>query len=139
MALIGVQFAALAWLIATGSVVPATGWPLVMFGAGGALGAWAWLTIGSRHLRIQPTPHPEGRLVTWGPYRYIRHPMYTCTLLIAASWVATSASPSRLAALAILAVDLILKLRHEEALLIEQYPEYRDYRARTRRLIPFLY
>jgi protein-S-isoprenylcysteine O-methyltransferase Ste14 len=137
--LIGVQFAALGWLLATGSVVPARGLPLAMFGLGGALGAWAWVTIGARHLRIHPDPHPEGRLVTWGPYRFIRHPMYACTLLIAASWVASSPTPTRLGVLAVLAADLVLKLRHEEVLLLARYPGYAAYRERTHRLVPFVY
>lgn len=138
-ALVVLQFAVIGWLLITGPVIPARGWPLAVFAAGGALGAWAWLTIGGAHLRIRPEPHPEGRLVTWGPYRWIRHPMYACTLLIASSWVLTRPTVSRWLGLALLGTALVAKLRHEEELLVAVYPEYPSYRSRTKRLVPFLF
>ena len=79
-------------------------------------------------------------LVTRGPYRWVRHPMYTTlflwgvgTLLLTANWVVGA---PMLAALCILVAR---RVSHEEALMIEQFgDEYRAYRRRTGRFMPRL-
>ena len=79
-------------------------------------------------------------LVTAGLYQYIRHPIYTGVLMMAAG-VALSYGTlgAGLGYLVILAA-ILLKLRDEEALLSEHFPkEYSDYRRHTRRIVPFVW
>jgi len=97
---------------------------------------WARLTFGSRsfHAAANPT---AGGLVTNGPYRYLRHPIYASILYF--FWAGIAAHPSILgAALALLATGMTaLRIAGEEKLLVQRYPEYTDYARKTARVIPF--
>jgi protein-S-isoprenylcysteine O-methyltransferase Ste14 len=98
---------------------------------------WARLTFGLRsfHYAANPT---AGGLVTWGPYRYLRHPIYASLLLF--FWAGVAANPSWLgAALGALATAMLfLRMIFEETLLRRAYPEYDDYARHTKRVVPFL-
>jgi protein-S-isoprenylcysteine O-methyltransferase Ste14 len=80
------------------------------------------------------------RLVTAGPYRYVRHPIY------AAHWLWALAQPlllhnwiAGLSALAAVAPMYLLRIRREERMMLEHFgEEYRSYMTRTGRLIPRL-
>jgi protein-S-isoprenylcysteine O-methyltransferase Ste14 len=92
-----------------------------------------------RQLRITPEPARDARLITSGPYRFIRHPMYSAVLLMTLAVVLSRPTPARLVVWAILFGTLLLKLAHEETLLGRRFPEYAAYRKRTKRLVPFVY
>lgn len=91
------------------------------------------------NFNIHPRPHPRGHLVTSGPYRWIRHPMYSAVLLLALAAALYYGSIWKWAGWAALGLVLWLKARAEERLLLARYPEYGDYRQRTRALIPYLW
>ena len=92
-----------------------------------------------RSLTPFPKPSERGELVTGGPYRLARHPIYGGGILLFLGWALFSAPPA-LAGVLALAVLWDAKARFEESLLAERYPGYDDYRRRTRRrLVPFLY
>jgi protein-S-isoprenylcysteine O-methyltransferase Ste14 len=99
--------------------------------------AWARLTFGIRSFHFAATP-TQGRLVTNGPYRYVRNPIYSGASLIIVSGLAVHFTIGSLV-LAIMAVGaLITRMMCEERLLLLVYPEYQDYARKTPRLIPFL-
>jgi len=101
-------------------------------------GGWAVLTMPRRTLNVLPDVRAGAQLVTTGPYRYVRHPMYTAVLILFLAYVFDDPSPLRLGLWLALLVDLWLKLGYEEELLGRHFSEYRAYRKRTARLIPFL-
>lgn len=137
--LVGLQLALLLALAAGGPVVARGSVWLAVELAGVLLGAWAVATMRLRHLRATPEPAAGSRLLTRGPYRWIRHPMYAATLLVAAAWVGDAWSPARgVIALALFAV-LVVKMRVEERRLLAHFPDYADYARRTRRLVPGLW
>jgi protein-S-isoprenylcysteine O-methyltransferase Ste14 len=80
---------------------------------------------------------PEARkLVTGGPYAYVRHPLYTVEIItIAGTAVQFTAPWSWVIALAVVAL-LWIRSHYEEQVLQAAYPEYGAYRARTARFIP---
>ena len=99
---------------------------------------WARWTFGLRSFHFSANP-TEGRLVTTGPYRYLRHPIYVAILV--SLGVAIACHPSRSSVLAGLAAAAatFTRMLSEEKLLRERYPEYADYARRAKRLVPFLY
>ncbi|MEF2280141.1 isoprenylcysteine carboxylmethyltransferase family protein [Deinococcus sp. YIM 134068] len=103
--------------------------------AGLLLAVWSARSLG-RQLTPLPDPVPGGVLVERGPYRAVRHPLYTGLLLASLGW--TVARGGRLSALgtALLAVVLNVKAAREEDALTRTYPTYAAYRARTGRFLP---
>jgi len=98
---------------------------------------WARVTFGKRsfHATANPT---GGGLVTNGPYRYLRHPIYAAALYfmwagIAVHWSAANALIGLIAT-----AGLAVRMLAEETLIVGKYPEYADYARRTRRVIPFV-
>lgn len=100
---------------------------------------WSLLTMSTSKLKIFPEPHRAASLVTSGPYKFIRHPMYTSVLFGSAGLVAMNFSWIRLAFFIILLIVLIYKLRFEEKLLSEKFESYKQYSDSTFRLVPFIY
>ena len=113
--------------------------PFLMWIASAALGVWTLTVNRPGNFNIRPEPKTEGHLVKTGPYRWVRHPMYSSVLLLAAG--ASAWLMSLLAAVlwsALLAV-LIAKATLEEHWLMQRYPEYASYRAGTWRLLPWVF
>ena len=98
---------------------------------------WARVTFGKRsfHAAANPT---QGGLVTTGPYLFIRHPIYASVLYFLWAGVACHFSVVNLLFGAIGTIGAFIRIYAEEHLIIHQYPEYADYAARTKRVIPFL-
>ena len=98
---------------------------------------WARLTFGLRsfHFAANPT---RGALITTGPYRYIRNPIYAAAWLFAWVGVAMHWSLTNGALAAVIAATLVVKIAYEERLLRATYSEYDAYARQTKRLIPFV-
>lgn len=88
---------------------------------------------------IFPEPKKIGGLVVSGPYRWVRHPMYSGLLLISLAIVLHRQSVMDVAILLVFVSNLALKLSYEELLLQKQYPHYKDYKLSTWKIIPWLY
>jgi protein-S-isoprenylcysteine O-methyltransferase Ste14 len=90
----------------------------------------------SFHAAANPT---SGGLVTTGPYRWLRHPIYASILYF--SWATVVDHRTREAVLAALLITLgaAARMYLEERMLVDMYPDYRDYAARTARVVPFLF
>ena len=99
---------------------------------------WARLTFGFRSFHASATP-TEGGLVTTGPYRYIRHPIYASVCLF--TWASSLGHLSAFSVAMALLVSLgaAVRMAMEEALLRERYPDYSAYASRTKRIVPFLF
>jgi protein-S-isoprenylcysteine O-methyltransferase Ste14 len=103
-----------------------------------ALMVWARLTFGRRSFRAAANPSPGG-LVTTGPYRYIRHPIYTAACLFGWSGVLAHWSPVNVLLGALLIAGAVCRMLCEERLIIGVYPEYRDYARVTKRMVPYIF
>ena len=95
----------------------------------------ALLKLG-RSLSIMPEAR---RLVTDGPYRYVRHPLYVAeAVVLLGIFLQFRSAPAALIIIAVLWFQF-LRMRYEEGVLRAAFPEYADYARRTARLIPGVY
>lgn len=103
--------------------------------AAGGLMLWARFAFGRRsfHAAANPT---SGGLVTSGPYRFVRHPIYAAIILFLAASVCSHPSPLTISLGLLAFAGALIRLFCEESLLVERYPEYREYARHTRRLLP---
>jgi protein-S-isoprenylcysteine O-methyltransferase Ste14 len=128
-------------LIQRHEIATRTGAGLALQGIAVLLMIWARLTFGMRsfHATANPT---EGGLVTAGPYRYWRHPIYAAVLLFIWTGVLTQGGPPTMNALALAGIATVMtaiRMQAEEQLLLASMPEYAAYAARTKRLVPFVF
>jgi protein-S-isoprenylcysteine O-methyltransferase Ste14 len=108
-----------------------------LFAAGLALAVWARIHLG-RNWGMPMTRKDEPELVTSGPYRFVRHPIYS-GILLALLGTALATDLYFLVVFAILGAYFIRAARVEERLMAAAFPAaYASYRARSKMLIPFL-
>jgi protein-S-isoprenylcysteine O-methyltransferase Ste14 len=103
-----------------------------------ALMIWARLTFGGRsfHASADPT---AGGLVTTGPYRYIRHPIYTAACLLGWGGIVVHWSWLSVALGVALFGGGLVRMLCEERLLREAYPDYSRYSRVTKRMLPYVF
>lgn len=113
---------------------------LAVMWLGLALRVWAIQHLGGL-FRAVVIVQRDHRLVTTGPYRYLRHPSYAGALLAALGFgVALGHWTSLLVLAAGWSLGLAYRIRVEEAALRTAFgPDYEDYCSRTRRLIPLVF
>ncbi len=96
------------------------------------------LNLGT-NLSVFPRPVDDGTLVQTGLYGIVRHPIYSGVILSALGWSLFRASVPALILTIVLALFFDQKARREERWLEQKYPDYRAYRQRVRKLIPWVY
>jgi protein-S-isoprenylcysteine O-methyltransferase Ste14 len=105
------------WLQAVGAIVAV---------AGAVYAAWAMRALG-RSLTPMPDPREGSALVTRGPYRSARHPIYGGGIVFFAG-LSLVFNPYALAGVLGLAALWLRKSRYEEELLEARHPAYGEYR-----------
>lgn len=97
---------------------------------------WTLSSLG-KNLTDTVVTRTEAKLVTHGPYRWVRHPFYvTAALLMASVTVLTANWLIGVSSVAVLAL-MVLRTPKEEQMLIDRFgQQYRDYMAKTGRFIP---
>lgn len=95
---------------------------------------WSLFCLGDC-LTVVPEAHA---VVAHGPYKLSRHPLYVCYMLWAVANVLMFPTLPMLVAAATQIAFLLIRLRREESLLLETFPEYRHYYERTGLLGPRL-
>lgn len=141
--LLWVQFGALAFQLLLSKLaldaVEAPDWTLGCIAAGIALGAWALAANRPGNFNLRPEPRQGGILITHGPYRWIRHPMYTGLLLISAGLGGIIDSFHGWMLSLTLLGALLVKASFEDRWMTSAHPDHAAYQARTRGFIPFIY
>lgn len=112
---------------------------LTMQAGGLALRAWSMRTLGAAYTRTLRT-NEQQRVIDHGPYRLVRHPGYSGSLL---TWMGFALA-SRSAPVIVLVAGLLgrayqRRISAEEALLNQDLPGYRAYSRRTKKLVPFVW
>jgi protein-S-isoprenylcysteine O-methyltransferase Ste14 len=108
---------------------------LLLAGMGFAVSARLYL---GRNWGMPMTQKDDPELVTSGPYRFVRHPIYS-GILLAILGTALATNLYWLIALAVMGAYFIYTVIVEERLMTASLPAaYASYRARTKMLIPFV-
>jgi protein-S-isoprenylcysteine O-methyltransferase Ste14 len=103
------------------------------------IGVWAIFTVGLSKVSIFPDLRKGAKLVTHGPYKIVRHPMYTSVMLFCAGLVLSNPAWYMLLGFVALLADLVFKLKYEENKLMQEFTEYKKYKSVSYYFIPFIY
>jgi protein-S-isoprenylcysteine O-methyltransferase Ste14 len=110
---------------------------LILFASGLALAVWARIYLG-RNWGMPMTERAEPELVTSGPYRFVRHPIYS-GLLLALLGTALATNLYWLIAVVIVGAYFVYSATVEERTMTTSFPAaYPSYKAHTKMLIPFV-
>jgi protein-S-isoprenylcysteine O-methyltransferase Ste14 len=111
---------------------------LVVAAAGAVISVWSLREHG---WQVSPFPRPAdaAHLVESGPYRYVRHPMYTGIVVFVLGVGLAYANPVVLLTSFTFTVFFMAKTGHEEDMLVERIDGYSAYRSDVPwRIIPFV-
>jgi protein-S-isoprenylcysteine O-methyltransferase Ste14 len=138
--LVGLQFTAIAIVAWPFETTPAERLIWLWISAAGLLiGVYTLTHNRLGNFDIYPEPLPDACLVTSGPYRWVRHPMYTSLLLMMIGIALYYHAWPNYLGLALLGLAIYGKIHREERHLHSRFEDYSDYVKRTHRLIPRLY
>jgi protein-S-isoprenylcysteine O-methyltransferase Ste14 len=114
--------------------------PLVIAGQVLGLGLiiYARIAFGRQKFNISARP-AEGPLLRKGPYRFVRHPMYSGASFLLLVTIVSHLSVLTAIIGALVVIIIPWRIHLEENLLTSTYPDYAEYASKTNRLIPFVY
>lgn len=99
----------------------------------------ALMTNRPGNFNVRPHPKETGILIVHGPYKFIRHPMYSSLFFGGLGILFCQFSYWKLAAWLLLIVVLALKARIEEKSLCNHYEEYSTYQKSNKAFIPWVW
>jgi protein-S-isoprenylcysteine O-methyltransferase Ste14 len=137
--LVTIQFSCIILLAIVTNWLTLPYWSYILLLLSGALAMWAMAAMKFGNFNVVPTPVENGVLVTRGPYKVIRHPMYSSIFLFAIALLTGQFDYFKLAISLILVAGLIVKMIYEEKLLCDHYPGYKSYMQKTKRVIPLVW
>jgi protein-S-isoprenylcysteine O-methyltransferase Ste14 len=114
-------------------------WVSALLGVAGlGICLWARITLGRNWSSVVMVKERH-ELVQGGPYRYVRHPIYTGLLVLFTGDVLLYGYWGGIVGEALLLLSFWIKLRHEETAMVNEFPgDYPIYMQRVKRLIPFV-
>ncbi|HEY1662770.1 MAG TPA: isoprenylcysteine carboxylmethyltransferase family protein [Verrucomicrobiae bacterium] len=117
------------WVLIAGAVICALGLFETIWARRTLAGNWsADVTFKQGH-----------ELIKTGPYRFTRHPIYTGLLMMSLGTAIEIGTVRGLVALALMTIGFWIKLRQEERLMMQHFPDqYPAYRKEVKALVPFV-
>ena len=106
---------------------------------GGAVGVTTLCYNKIGNFSVYPEPKQQAKLITTGPYRFIRHPMYTSLIIMMIGIALYNYHWINFLGVVIVILAVIYKANIEEVLLNNHFPDYSNYQQQTKRFIPCLY
>ena len=122
--------------VAHGAPAQVVGLLMLMAGLSGAV--WARRHLG-RNWSASVVVKEDHALVRTGPYRRVRHPIYTGILLAYLGSAVAVGEWRGLVGFVLAFISFLVKSRMEEGRMAETFPEYAEYRRHTTALIPGIY
>ena len=129
---------AIFYIMLTGEIIPSKKILLLLLILSLLIGFWAIVEMKFR-FNIFPALLSNSSLVTSGPYRFIRNPMYTSIIFMMLILLINDFSYPRLIIWIFLILIFIAKINIEEKILLKEFTSYPEYKAKTKRLIPFIF
>lgn len=113
-------------------------WFLALCLAGGLLGLTVLYFNRPRNFAVYPEVRVDAQLITDGPYRFVRHPMYTALMLMMIGIAGYNGHWLNAGAAAGLVAVVTIKALREERLLAGAFDGYADYARPLKRFLPYL-
>jgi len=133
------QFSCFAYFIFNKGILAQNNWVFIQI-FGFLISLSGILTMKINNFNIQPEVKLNAVFISTGIYKYLRNPMYTGIILIFIVTIINSFSIISMLVYLLLIYILLEKIKLEEIFLSNRFGKtYTDYKAKTSKLIPFLY
>lgn len=109
---------------------------LLVFLSGIILGIWVIYFNKPGNFSIYPEPVNHAELIISGPYKYLRHPMYSALLLIIFGITSINGNIVNIMGAVMIFTVVLFKMPREERYLTNKYDNYKNYCLKTKRIIP---
>ena len=136
---ISIQFACIGYLLFSGPLFANNSWLFLLEILGIGLAFWAVVSMSQSKLNVFPDVKNGATLIQSGPYKKVRHPMYSALIVIFLALIVDEFSIVRLLVYLALTVTLVAKQFYEEGLLKKEFGQYKYYQENTWRFIPFVF
>lgn len=100
---------------------------------------WAVLEMNKGKINIAPTIRKNASLITSGPYKLVRHPMYLSLILSLTPTIISHYNQTIIIIFAVFLINLYIKMMFEERLLKNYFTDYSEYMKKSWRLVPYVY
>lgn len=137
--LVSAQFAIVIAMVWLGRGLFASVAGMAVFILGLLLGLWALGYNRLGNFNIRPDIKTGCRMIDGGPYRFVRHPMYSSVLTMMAGVLTATPSWTEWLLFILLFAVLSAKARREEKLWCGHDPAYGAYREKTKMFLPFVW
>jgi len=137
--LVTVQFSVIALMVWFGWGIVTSPPGLGLFFIGALVGVWALAHNRLGNFNIRPDLRYGCEMVSSGPYRFVRHPMYTSVLMMMLGVLVSTPTLTELLLFAGLFAVLTAKALREERLWCVHDSRYERYRRRTKMFVPFVW
>ena len=99
---------------------------------------WARITFGIRSFHASANT-TKGGLVTHGPYRWLRHPIYASIIYFFGACLISYPFIQTIGGVVLIVIGLFIRMIIEENFLANEYKEYKTYCLKAKRIIPFIF
>lgn len=114
-------------------------WFLLLCAVGAVLGIVVLYFNPPSNFGVYPEVRVGAKLITQGPYKYVRHPMYAALIIMMVGIAGYNGHWLNYIGTGGILLVVLLKVLREEVLLPQVFPEYEAYQSRTARLVPFIW
>ena len=111
---------------------------LILCTAGAALGIWALCFNKIGNFSVYPEIKTHAKLITNGPYQFIRHPMYSALIMMMIGIALYNLHVLNALGVLMVTFAVINKANEEERLLLIKFSAYKAYQSKTKRFIPYI-
>jgi len=112
---------------------------VLLIGIAVAIATWAFSSMQSGTFTVLPEPTSGASFTQAGPYKHVRHPMYSAVIIGGLGATLCHADVVSVVQLMMLIVLLVVKLQREERYLTTRYATYEHYRTHTKALVPYFF